>query len=52
MDILMILELSAIATVICVGISYVTFRKSSNLTYVTQERKEWREAMRRIAEEL
>lgn len=34
------------------GISHITFRKSSSLTYVTQERKEWREAIRRIAEEL
>lgn len=34
------------------GISHITFRKSSSLTYVTQERKEWQEAIRRIAEEL
>lgn len=52
MDIQLVLQLSAIATVISAGISYITFRKSSNLTYITQERKEWREAIRRIAEEL
>ena len=52
MDIQLVLEISAIATIISAGISYITFRKSSSLTYVTQERKEWREAIRRIAEEL
>lgn len=52
MDIQLVLQLSAVATVISAGISYITFRKSSNLTYITQERKEWREAIRRIAEEL
>lgn len=52
MDIQLVLEISAIATIISAGISYITFRKSSSLTYVTQERKEWREAIRRITEEL
>lgn len=48
----LVLEILAIATIISAGISYITFRKSSNLTYITQERKEWREAIRRIAEKL
>lgn len=52
MDIQLVLEVSVIATLISAGMSYLTFRKSSSLTYVTQERKEWREAIRRIAEEL
>lgn len=52
MDVQLVLELSAITAIISAGISYITFRKSSNLTYITQERKEWREAIRRIAEEL
>lgn len=52
MDIQLVLEVSAIATVISAIISYLTFRRSSNLTYVTHERKEWREAIRKIAEDL
>lgn len=52
MDIQLVLEVSVIATLISAGMSYLTFRKSSSLAYVTQERKEWREAIRRIAEEL
>ena len=51
MDIQLVLEVSAIATVISAIISYLTFRRSSNLTYVTHERKEWREAIRKIAED-
>ena len=52
MNIQLVLEISAVVTVISAGISYITFRKTSSLTYVTQERKEWREAIRRITEEL
>lgn len=52
MDISVVLEISAVAALISTAVSYLTFRKSSSLTYVTQERKEWREAIRRIAEEL
>lgn len=51
MDIQVILEASAIATIVGAGISYFTFRKSSKLTYITQERKEWRSEIRKIAEE-
>lgn len=39
MDMQLVLEISAIATIISAGISYITFRKSSSLTYVTQERR-------------
>lgn len=46
MDIQVVLEVSAIATIIGVGISYFTFRKNSKLTYITQERKEWRAGIR------
>lgn len=52
MDIRVVLEISAVAALISTAVSYLTFRRSSSLTYVTQERKEWREAIRRIAEEL
>lgn len=52
MDIQVVLEASAVATVIGAGISYLTFRNSSKLTYITQERKEWRAEIRKIAEKL
>lgn len=52
MDIQVVLEASAVATVIGAGISYLTFRNSSKLTYITQERKEWRAEIRKITEEL
>lgn len=52
MDIQLVLEISAIATGISAVIGYITFHKSSGLTYVTQERKEWRDAIRNIAAEL
>lgn len=52
MDIQVVLEASAIATIVGAGISYFTFRKTSRLTYITQERKEWRTEIRNIAEEL
>lgn len=52
MDIQVVLEASAVATVIGAGISYLTFRNSSKLTYITQERKEWRAEIRNIAEKL
>lgn len=52
MDIQVVLEASAVATVIGAVISYLTFRNSSKLTYITQERKEWRAEIRKIAEEL
>ena len=52
MDVQLVLEVSGIATVISAGMSYLTFRKSSNLTYITNERKEWRDSIRKIADEL
>lgn len=52
MDVQVVLEASAIATIMGAGISYFTFRKSSKLTYITQERKAWRTEIRKIAEEL
>lgn len=52
MDIQVVLEASAVATAIGAGISYLTFRNSSKLTYITQERKEWRAEIRKITEEL
>lgn len=52
MDIQVVLEASAVAIVIGAGISYLTFRNSSKLTYITQERKEWRAEIRKIAEKL
>ena len=52
MDVQLVLEASAIATIMSAGISYFTFRKSSKLTYITQERKAWRTEIRKIAEEL
>lgn len=51
-DIQIILEMSALVALISAVISYITFRKSSGLTYVTQERKEWRDSIRLIAEKL
>lgn len=52
MDIQVVLEASAVATVIGAGISYLTFRNASKLTYIMQERKEWRAEIRKITEEL
>lgn len=52
MDLQIILELSAIVSFIGIIVSYFTFRKSSKLNYITQERKEWRESIRTIVEEL
>lgn len=52
MDLQIILELSAIVSFIGIIVSYFTFRKSSKLNYITQERKEWRESLRTIVEEL
>lgn len=52
MDIQLVLEMSALVALVSAVISYVTFRKSSGLVYVTQERKEWRDSIRLIAEKL
>ena len=52
MDIQFVLELSAITAIAGAIISYVNFHKNSRLNYITQERKEWREDIRRIAEEI
>lgn len=52
MDLQIILELSAIVSFIGIIVSYFTFRKSSKLNYITQERKEWRESIWTIVEEL
>ena len=46
------IESSAIVAVLSVIVSYVTFRKSSNLKYITKEREKWREAIRKIATQL
>lgn len=47
----LIIEMSALVALVSAGISYITFRKSSGLTYITQERKEWRDSIRVIATE-
>lgn len=52
MDTQFVLELSAITAIVGAVISYVTFHKNSRLNYITQERKEWREDIRKIAEEI
>ena len=40
MDFQIVMELSAVATIIGVIVSYFTFHKTSKLSYITQERKE------------
>lgn len=52
MEVQFVLEISAIALIISAIMSYITFRKSSSLTYITQERKEWRENIRKISEDM
>lgn len=52
MDLQIVLELSAIVSFIGIMVLYFTFRKSSKINYITQERKEWRESLRTIVEEL
>ncbi len=52
MDLQIVLELSAIVSFIGIMVSYFTFQKSSKINYITQERKEWRESLRTIVEEL
>lgn len=52
MDLQLVIEISAVATLVSSVVSYFTFRKSSSLNYVTKERKEWRDALRSIAEDM
>ena len=52
MDFQIVMELSAVATIIGVIVSYFTFHKTSKLSYITQERKEWRADIRKIVDEL
>lgn len=52
MDFQIVMELSAVATIIGVIVSYFIFHKTSKLSYITQERKEWRSDIRKIAEEI
>lgn len=48
----LVLEASALASVIGAAISYFSLRKSTRLNYITMERKKWRDTLRQIAEEL
>lgn len=48
----LVFEVSAIASLIGVIISYITFRKTVKLKYITKERKEWRESIRNITEKI
>lgn len=52
MEIQTVFEVSAIASVIGTIISFIMFRKSTKLKYITKERKEWRCAIREIVEKL
>ena len=52
MEMQLVFEVSAIASVIGAIISYITFRKTAKLKYITKERKEWRDSIRKVTERL
>lgn len=52
MEIQTVFEVSAIASVIGTIISFIVFRKTIKLKYITKERKEWRCAIQEIVEKL
>lgn len=52
MNIQFVIELSAIVGVVTAILSYVTFRKSVKLKYITKERTKWRSAIRKIVTKL
>ena len=52
MDIKLILSSAVISAVISGCVAVLNFRRQNNLQYITGERKEWREEIRKIAQGL
>ena len=49
MDLKLILGPAVTAALVSAAISYINSRKKDNVQYITGERKEWRESIRKIA---